>query len=558
MPNIFGIKIVGPAGAGVLSAGEILLRSLVKTSYYCQGYPEYPSLIKGGHNTYLITLSENSYPINSDRVDLLIALTQNALNEEHNAIDDNTSVICDQTLKPDHEIKKLFQPGLLEIAKAAGNPLTLNTAALGFISQQLKINPVVIWDYIKKELEGKSEELLNQNKSGFDKAVELSQKYHTNLSLPGTKNTDHKVCLTGSQATGLGAIAAGINFYAGYPMTPSSPLLHFLADHQVEYNYLVRQAEDEIGAINMIIGASFAGAKSMTGTSGGGFALMNEGLSLAAMLETPIILYIGMRPAPATGLPTWSSQADLLYATHAGHGEFPRVIVAPSDPKECYHLTYQAFVLSQRFHIPVIILSDKYLAENYFSIEDLGKLEPVPLSVELPKEGQTDMYPRYQFNLTGIQGRTIPGIKGGEYIANSDEHGSTGLVDETAQNRNSANQRRLNKFREIKKDIPAPEVKGEGDTAIISWGSNKYIVRIIAEELKMAHIHLTYVWPLPNDIKMLLENYHRLITIENNITHQIARLITTETGLTIQLQLGDDSGRPLDPKSLIEQIKHES
>lgn len=558
MPNVFGLKVVGPAGAGVISAGEILLHSLVKTGYYCQGYPEYPSLIKGGHNSYLITLSEKPYPVNSNRVNLLIVLTQNALNEEHHAIDDNTTVICDQTLKPDHEIKKLLQPGLLEIAKAAGNPLTLNTAALGFISQQLKINPIVIWDHIKKELEGKSEELLNQNKISFDRAVELSQKYHTNLSLPGTKNTDYKVCLTGSQAIGLGAIAAGLNFYTGYPMTPSSTLLHFLADHQLEYNYLVRQAEDEISAINMIVGASFAGAKSMTGTSGGGFALMNEGLSLAGMLETPIVVYLGMRPAPATGLPTWTSQADLLYAINAGHGEFPRIVLAPSDPKECYHLTHQAFTLSQRFHIPVIILSDKYLAENYFSVEDLDKLEQVPLSVEFPKEGQTDMYPRYQFNLTGTQGRTVPGIKGGEYLANSDEHNSTGLVDETAENRNGANQRRLNKFREIKKDIPAPEVKGEGDTAIISWGSNKYIARIVAEELKLVHIHLTYVWPLPNDIKMLLENYHRLITVENNITHQIARLITAETGLPIQLQLGEDSGRPLDPKSLIEQIQHES
>ncbi len=558
MPEVFSVKLAGPAGTGIMSAGEILFHSLVSTGYYCQGYPEYPSLIKGGHNVYLITLSENPYPVNSEHVDLLAALTQTALNNEHEQIDNDTIVVCDSTIKPDHEIKKLYQPDLLGVAKTSGNPLTLNTATLGFLTCQLKIEKTLVWKQIEEELGKKSAELLNQNKISFDKGFEFSEKFHFNLPLPEKKNKSFKLCLNGSQATGLGAIAAGINLYAGYPMTPSSPLLHFMAEHQTEFKYLVRQTEDELSAINMIIGASYAGAKSMTGTSGGGFALMNEGLSLAGMLETPIVIYLGMRPAPATGLPTWTSQSDLLYTINAGHGEFPRIVIAPSDPKDCYQLTHQAFTLAERFHVPVIILSDKYLAENTYCLENLPPLDPVALNIANPDTQSDGLYARYQFSLSGVHPRTIPGVKNGEYIANSDEHNSVGLVDESYANRLTNNQRRQAKVNEITKTIPLPEVSRTADTAVLSWGSHKYIAAEVAAQLHLAHIHFSYLWPLPIDLKKLLLNYQKLITIENNTTHQLARLITQETGLKINLMLGEDSGRPLNPQSLINQIKNES
>ncbi len=555
MLEVFALKLAGPAGSGILSAGETLFRAFVRSGYYAQGYPEYPSLIKGGHNTYLISISEKPFPNNSGKVDLLLALTQIALDNEHKNIREDTQVIADVTLKADHEYKKLYQPALLDVAKNAGNPLTLNTAMIGFATHQLSLAPDLVWGILSEELGGKSKTLLDQNKMTFEKALDLSKHYSLELTLPIPNNHDRQLVLTGSEGVGLGAIAAGINLYAGYPMTPSSPLLHFMAAHQTEFNYLVRQTEDEICAINLVAGASFAGAKAMTGTSGGGFALMEEGISLNAMLETPVVIYLAMRPAPATGLPTWTSQSDLMFAINSGHGEFPKVVFAPADPVECYHLTHHAFYLSQTYHCPVIILSDKYLAENHYSVPNLPSLEPVPLSAVTPTPSD-NMFARYQFTPDGIHGRSLPGMPGGEYVANSDEHDETGLVNESTETRLSNNQRRLHRLAQIKRNIPLPEVIGEGTKALITWGSHKYIGQAVADELKMAHLHLSYLWPLPEGLDKLLSGYQQLICIENNETHQLARLLRQETGINIHLQLGDDSGRPLDPDKLIDQIKN--
>ena len=556
MPEVFALKLAGPAGSGILSAGETLLRAFVKTGYYAQGYPEYPSLIKGGHNTYLITVSENPFPNNSPKIDLFLALTQTALNNEHNNINENTQVVADLSLKADHEHKKLYQPALLDIAKTAGNPLTLNTVMIGFATHQLQLNRELVWEILQEGFGDKSQTLLEQNKQAFDLALELSKQFFLDLTLPKQNNQNHHLILNGSQGVGLGAIAAGVNLYAGYPMTPSSPLLHFMAAHQTEFNYLVRQTEDEICAINLITGASFAGAKAMTGTSGGGFALMEEGISLAAMLETPVVIYLAMRPGPATGLPTWTSQSDLLFAINAGHGEFPKIVLAPSDPTECYLLVHCAFSLSQTYHCPVIILSDKYLAENNYSIPNLPPLETVPLSATSPNPKGDDMYSRYQFTPNGIHPRSLPGMPGGEYLANSDEHDQTGLIDESAQTRQENNQRRLHRLTEIKRNIPLPEVNGKGDKAIISWGSHKYIAQEVASHLGLAHIHFNHLWPLPTGLDKLLGTYKQLISIENNETHQLARLLRQETGLEIQIQLGEDLGRPLNPTELTTQIKN--
>lgn len=556
MPEIFSVKLAGPAGSGIMSAGEILFRALVTAGYYAQGYPEYPSLIKGGHNIYLITLSQKPFPSNANRVDLLLALTQTALDNEHRYIENFTHVVADIGLKADHTHKLLHQPALLEVAKSAGNPLTLNTAMIGFASHQLKLEADLVWSLIKEELGGKSQTLLDQNKTAFDKARELSTQFHLDLTLPGKTNTDHKLCLSGTEGTGLGAIAAGINFYAGYPMTPSSPLLHFMAAHQTEFNFLVRQTEDELAAINMVVGASFAGAKSMTGTSGGGFALMEEGISLAGMLETPVVIYLAQRPAPATGLPTWTSQADLMFAINAGHGEFPKIVLAPSDPVDCYRLIHHAFSLSQTFHCPVIVLSDKYLAENKYACPNLPPLDPVPLSAALPSPKGDEMYSRYGYTPDGVHPRTLPGMPGGEYVANSDEHGPTGLVDESAETRAANNQRRLHKIAEIKRHLPLPEVYGSGEKALLTWGSHKHIGRQVAEKLKLVHIHFTYLWPLPDGLEKILSGYHQIVTAENNETHQLARLLRQEIGVKVDIATGDDSGRPLDPDKLIDQIKN--
>ncbi|MBI3954485.1 2-oxoacid:acceptor oxidoreductase subunit alpha [Candidatus Collierbacteria bacterium] len=557
MPKCFAIKLAGPAGTGIMSAGEVLFKAFVRSGFFCFGYPEYPSLIKGGLNTFLLTLSDSKTNLNADRVDLLVVFSQSALDQEMPILDSKTTVITDSEVKLPAIKISIHQPPLLNLAKSAGNPLALNTTFLAFLSHQLSLDQQLVLDLIIDSLKDKPQVVLDQNITAFRQALKLSQKFSLNLKLPPADNRSCRLCLTGSVATSLGAISAGLNLYAAYPMTPSSPLLHFLATHQDDFHYIVRQTEDEIAAINLTLGGSFAGARSMTGTSGGGFALMQEGVSLAGMLELPLVIYLGMRPGPATGLPTWTSQADLLFAVNSGHGEFPKLVLAPSDPRESYLLTYQAFNLSQKYQLPAIILSDKYLAESFFTETDLPSLPVIPLSITKPHKDQAGLFNRYAFNSKGISPRTLPGMEGGEYLANSDEHDAAGLVDESIHLRKLNNDRRRQKFSLLQAEVPGPEISNKGQSiALITWGSNKFIGReVINLGLKATHLHFSYLWPLPKNINQILSGFKTLIVIENTTTGQFARLLTSETAVKITQSLGDDTGRPLSPQNLYQQIK---
>lgn len=555
MPKTFGIKIAGPQGSGIQSAGETLYRAAVKAGFYALGYLEYNSLIKGGHSSYLLTLSDTPNPNISPTVDLFIPLTKSSYDRELPSTTKDTHFIVDSSFKIEDKKERFHESSLIDIAKNQGNPLILNTIALGFLSHQLKFPKDLIINLVLEDLSGKSQTLLDQNKKGYEEALRVSSKYFLGLWLPNPNNATDKLVVTGSQAIGDGAIAAGLNFFAGYPMTPSSPVLHYLSAKQEKNNFLVKQTEDEISAINMAIGASYAGAKSMTGTSGGGFALMQEGISLAGMVETPLVIYLAMRPGPATGLPTWTSQADLLFAVHSGHGEFSKIVLAPGDPIECFLLTHRAFQLSQSFHIPVIVISDKYLAENHYCLEKFPELNKVPLSINLP--GSPETYQRYNYSPTGVSQRTIPGILGGEYIANSDEHTPDGLVDESSENRKLMNQRRQNKHTLIEKNIPLPEIIYNSDTALVTWGSTKFIGREIANSLSISHIHFSYIYPFPSGLTPALSKFTKIFVLENNLTGQFAKLLRSEIDIKITKIYGEDDGRPLNPKYFINQIKNE-
>lgn len=538
MPSLFSVKIVGPAGTGVMSIGETLLRSFVREGFYALGYPEYPSLIKGGHNTFLITLSDYPFFNNAAAIDILIPLTQSALDLEKNNLSPKTLVV----------------PILTDVATKAGNLLTLNTAALGYLVCLLHLDSTTILNEILANFEGKSSEVLDQNKTAFTLACDLSTGSATQPILPAKNNTAHTLVISGNEAVGVGAIAAGLDFFAAYPMTPSTTLLTYLAENQASHHYLCRQAEDEIGAINMAIGASYTGARSMVGTAGGGFALMQESISLSGMQELPLVIFVASRPGPATGLPTWTSQADLLFTIFSGHGEFCKVVLTPSDPQECFNLTYEAFRLSQYFHIPVVILSDKYLAENLYSTLPFPKVTEIPANFISNLPPSDLLFPRYDATSSGIHPRSVPGVEFGQYVCNSDEHNSSGLDDDTLENRTLQNRRRSDKMKSISSLVKLPPITGKGDNLIISWGSTKQIVAEVAVETGSSHLHFNCVWPLPYNLSETLIAYKRLIVVENNNTHQFSRLLAGETGVKPDLSLGSDTGRPLDTLNLINQI----
>lgn len=376
------------------------------------------------------------------------------------------------------------------------------------------------------------------------------------LDLP-SKNRDKKILISGNEAVALGAIASGLNFYSAYPMTPATSIFNALNKVAIDQRIVVFQSEDEISAINMAIGASFAGALSMTASSGGGFALMSESISLSGMVETPLVIALVSRPGPATGLPTWTAQEDLLFAINAGHGEFAKIVIAPSDPASAYELTHKAFKLAQTYQVPVIILSDKYLGETYFSQLEFEDLKPVPLSLTKPsRKLDGGLFTRFAYTPDGVHPRTLPGMEGGEHVAESKEHEATGMTTESAQERELQVKRRLHKMQTIKNETPLPEIAGKGKNALITWGSNKYIGAKIADSLgDMAHIHFTHLWPLPVGLAKFLASFKTLTTLENNATGQLARLLTGETAIPVN-SITSSSGRPIDSYQVITNIKN--
>jgi 2-oxoglutarate ferredoxin oxidoreductase subunit alpha len=324
---------------------------------------------------------------------------------------------------------------------------------------------------------------------------------------------------------------------------------------------IVEQAEDEIGAINMAIGSSFAGVPSMTATSGGGFALMVEGVSLAAMTETPLVIVVAQRPGPATGLPTRTEQADLEFVLHAGHGEFPRAIFAPGTVEECFQLTRRAFELSERYQGPIFLLTDQFLADSYRAVApfDIENLAPVHSRDE---HIGTSLYRRFEITETGVSPRLFPGITEHLVVADSDEHTQDGHITEDLSVRRLMVEKRFKKGEGIRAEVIPPEFEGQNspDLLMISWGSSKGAVcqsalRMRSNGEKVSTLHFSQVWPLvPEQFMGHLQDAGRVISIEGNATGQLAGLIRRETGFEIREQVLRYDGLPFTPESILREL----
>lgn len=556
MPKRINWKIAGSAGHGIKSVGSVMARAILRHGWYVFGYDEYPSLIRGGHNTYQLLISEEEVFAPQKTVDILLALNEEGVVQHTDELSENCLIIKDEWIKVESHKGKVLNLPILNTAKKLGNPLVQNTILLGVTAELFGLEDEIMRDLIQEEF-GKKVDLLEINFSAYEEGRKMVSG-EEEFKLPVGERSNDLMVMTGSEAAGMGAIAAGVQGYFAYPMTPSSPLLHFMADHQEEFNYLVRQPEDEIGAINTAIGASYAGAKTMVGTAGGGFALMQEGVSLAAMLELPLVVYMGMRPGPATGMPTWTSQADLRFVVHAGHGEFPKIVLSPGDTKEAYEMLYKAFDLSQRYQVTVIVLTDKHLAESHFVTRPFAKYPTVSIrNIEWqPSQPETEMFHRFQTTPDGIAKRTLPGVANGFYIANSDEHNPEGLVDESASMREIMNTRRMNKTKLIVSEALLPSMYGDANSklCLVSWGSTKGSVLTAAKELGAGFCHFTQVWPIAADAKEMLKE-KEIVVIENNLTGQFEGILRQELGIETSRSLRRDDGRPFFPEEIVEFVK---
>ena len=566
-------KIGGEAGYGIMSTGVIFSRIFTKKGYFVIDSNEYPSLIRGGHNTYTVRVSLNQiFSIDKD-INILVALNQETLTLHQEETTYGGYIIYDEDVCDIKDIKRarkdinyIMVPFSKIISELGAPKVMINNISLGASVALLNYDMEILKNVIKDNFSRKGTEIVDLNIRSSELGYKyVKEKIKTASYELEIVNPVGKMLLTGNDAVFLGAVRAGCKFYAAYPMTPSSSILHSFASAEGDYNIVTKHAEDEIAVINMAIGASFAGARSMVATSGGGFSLMNEGLSSAAMTETPIVVVLCQRPAPATGLPTWTEQGDMLFAVHASHGEFLRVVIAPGDPEECFYLTGRAFNLADKYQIPVIIMLDKYLSESHFSYEkfDFKKIAVDRGELLTAVKNKSGEYKRYSDTEDGISPRVIIGIENGIHIANSDEHNEKGFSEEDAYNRKIMVDKRFRKIKKLIEEIPPPKIYGPADAEITiwSWGSCKGPILeamsiLNQKEKKVNLVHFTFLYPFDYEsIAGVIEESNKNVVVENNKTSQLSKIIMMNTGHKIKNKILKYSGRQFLPGEIISGIE---
>ncbi len=502
------ICIGGRAGQGINLVSGIVSGILTKHGYYTFNYRDYPSIIRGGHNFNILSISDEKIESHESRIDGLVAM------------DDLTIEIHKRELK-----KSGF---IIPSDKYVEFGINLNIALAGALMKILGINKLILDEEIKNSVRKNPEESLKAADFGFDS---VEKKF----TLPKLNN--RLQILSGSDGVIQGAINSKLDVYIGYPMTPATPVLTGLASTQEKYGHLVFQPEGEIAVANMALAASFAGARTIIGTSSGGFDLMTEALSLQGQSEIPLVAYLAQRSGPATGLPTYTMQGDLDIALRAGHGEFPRIVIAPGTPVEAIEKTNEAFYLSEKFRVLSIILSDKHLAESEFSLTETPKK---PLEVKIT--------------------RPVPGEK--ILKATSYEHDEFGNSTESAELTTRNGLARLRKYSEIKKACEKFEmIKLHGNlkskNLIVAWGSTAGAIKDAIKNLDVKFLQVIYIKPISDQIKSEIKKSNKVLLIEQNLTGQLGRLIREKTGISIKQKVLKFDGRPFTSDTLREQIKKE-
>ncbi len=516
------IRIAGAAGQGVETTGDLLVQAFASQGLYVFSTQTYMSRIRGGLNWYDIRIADHELFSGREKVDLLLALTEEALEWLRKEIVEGGIALYNGS-----DGSGVIAIELETVAKeVGGTPIMANTVAAGAIFALLGYDLAILEQQLRAEFQRKGDEVVQANLACARKGSELVQSSAGKLKPPTSAGAPTGIC-NGSEAVGLGAATAGVKFATGYPMTPSTGVLTFLAQVADQYGIVVEQAEDEIAAINMICGATYVGVPAMTTTSGGGFALMVEGLALSGMLELPVFIFLGQRPGPATGLPTRTAQQDLLFALHAGHGEFPRALFAPGSPQQGYELTRHGLELAHKYQSPVIMLSDQFLADmrkNCAGLDDSYR----PINRHL-LENPPDNYMRYAITDSGVSPRVIPG--GNAYVVlDSDEHDEEGHITDHLPTRVALQDKRMRKHDGLLADALPPDYYGppEAPHLLICWGSTYGPGREAVDLLdgKVAMLHFSQVWPLNGDvIRDAIGTRQKITCVECNQTGQFASLL---------------------------------
>lgn len=589
--------IGGEAGFGIQSAGHYFGLTCARGGLSVFGNAEYPSLIRGGHNSNVIRVADFEVAVHKEILDLLLAMNKETLDLHVKELVEGGGVIYDADVIKDYVFPAgvaVYAVPLKKIAMEVGKgDITRNTVGLGASLALLGYGLEIYLEILKEAFAKKGEAIVTNNmaaaRAGFDYATANYKVDEFGFKLKGVEGAPRRMLMTGNDSVGIAALRAGVKFVGEYPMTPSSSILHFMCNAAKDYNVIVKHTEDELAAMNMVVGASWAGVRAMTATSGGGFALMSEALGMAGMVETPVVCYEVMRGGPSTGLPTRTEQSDLRFVMHASQGEFPRLVVAPGDYHELFYKTFEAFNIAEKYQMPALILSDKHLAETIKTIEPYDMKD---LKVErgwlirdeaevarLKANGYNtvdDGFLRYKFEENGVSPRILPGTKGGRHRSSTDEHDESGDLTETGENRTAMHAKRMSKLEFCLKDLPAPTLVGPGengafiagpaypaeeaDITLITWGSPKdallEVIQMLKREgVKANLLQIMYFIPFhTEEIRAILSKCKFKVGVEMNYEGQMCSVIAEKTGIFMDEKILKWSGRQFTAHELYEKV----
>ncbi|BFK80452.1 2-oxoacid:acceptor oxidoreductase subunit alpha [Clostridium baratii] len=555
----YNILIGGSAGQGMDTVSDFLEKALKKKGFYVFSNKDYMSRVRGGHNYTQIRFGV-SEPIYSHKneLDLILALDENTAISHIKDLKEDGKIIVDESIKFDD--KRTLKLPLLKTATTLGISRGFTSVAAGAILKYFSLHGDVDELFSKKLKEPIRSKNIEAIHLGYDL---LDSKY----VLKGKDLSNH-ILINGNNAIALGAIAGGLDFYSAYPMTPATSVMTYLSKKQKDVGIVVDQAEDEISAINFAIGASYAGARAMTGSSGGGFSLMVESLGFAGIAEIPLVVIDSQRPGPATGLPTRTEQSDLSFILTASHGEFPRIVLCARNAEDAFTQTIKALNLADKYQTVVFLLTDQYTADSNVTIPmyDLNKVKIERHILSEKDIISSEEYKRYKVTESGISERLIPGkSKDQVVLVDSDEHTESGHITEDAEVRNSQMEKRFRKFTSIEADLEEPEYFGDEDIdlLLVGWGSTygalKDAVKLLNDKgIKAGALSFGDIYPLPK--KKLIEYKNKakkIVNVEQNFTGQLGKLITQETGILMDSSILKYDGRQIIGSEISDKFKKE-
>ncbi len=562
------ILIGGEAGQGVQTIGVILARAFTRMGFHVFADQDYESRIRGGHSFFRIRVKDSRALAACEKIDILLALNKQSLLLHSKELGIKSVAIVDGIRDPELSSRyKIYYMPMEEISiKITGDKQAKNSAAIGGLAGLAKLD-IAIFDRLIREHfvdTGVADKNVQTLKDGYNFFAD--QKEFVDLNIENLSIKSERMLINGNESIAMGAVASGCKFLSAYPMTPTTPIIEYMASCSEEFRTVVIQPEDEIAAIHMAIGASFAGVRSMTVTSGGGFSLMVEGLGLAGMTETPVVIVLGQRPGPAIGLPTRTEQGDLLFCIHGSHGEFPRAVLAPSSAEDAFWLTVKAFNLADKYQIPVIILSDHYLATSYFTVEKFD-LSSVYINRGLPltEDELNDpvSYKRHRITGSGISPRALPSFSKALVVTDADEHNEEGHMIEDSHTRTAMVEKRMRKSSSIRKDISLPLIYGPrtAKVTLIGWGSTfgplyEAINMLNKHGASINLLHFNELWPFPSQaINSLIADAESLYVVESNATGQFASLFEMQTDKKIKGTILKYDGRPFTAQYIINALQ---